>query len=255
MDRQLWRRLGRRRPDGRRPRDCQAVVRPETWREILLTIALGALTLSALVTGSAFGDVHGPSDVRRGMAWASAPALVFFGVLLTRRLARMLGHLIGEQTIPAAGAAVRLLVSAVGYVLILFSVFNILSVSVERLIVGGALTGVVLGIAAQQSLGNVFAGLVLLAARPFTVGDHIRVRSGALGGQFEGIVLGISLTYVTLHTDGGPMKVPNSGMLAAAVGPSPVGPKLASPPAPSSEAPSSQTVPPPVAAPSPITSP
>jgi small-conductance mechanosensitive channel len=236
------------------------VVRPETWREILLTIALGALTLSAMVVGSAFGNVHGPSDVRRAVAWVSAPALVFFGVLLIRRLARMLGHLIGDKTIPAAGAAVRLLVSAVGYVLILFSVFSILNVSVERLIVGGALTGVVLGIAAQQSLGNVFAGLVLLAARPFTVGDHIRVRSGPLGGQFEGIVLGISLTYVTLHTDGGPMKVPNSVMLAAAVGPSPVGPKLAGSPAPNSEAPNSeapnsQAVPPPVAASSPITSP
>jgi small-conductance mechanosensitive channel len=81
------------------------------------------------------------------------------------------------------------------------------------------LTGVVLGIAAQQVLGNVFAGAVLLLAHPFGIGDHIRVRSGALGGQFDGVVRGMNLTYVTLRTDEGPLNVPNSGMLAAAVGP------------------------------------
>jgi small-conductance mechanosensitive channel len=92
-------------------------------------------------------------------------------------------------------------------------------VPVDHLLVGGVLTGVVVGIAAQQVLGNVFAGAVLLLARPFGVGDHIRVRSGALGGQFDGVVTGMNLTYVTLRTDEGPLHVPNSGMLAAAVGP------------------------------------
>jgi len=86
-------------------------------------------------------------------------------------------------------------------------------------VLGGALTGVVVGIAAQQSLGNVFVGLVLLLARPFTVGDHIRIRAGALGGEFDGTVRAISLTYVTVDTGDGPLHVPNSGVLAAAVGP------------------------------------
>ena len=63
------------------------------------------------------------------------------------------------------------------------------------------------------------AGIVILLARPFNVGDHIRVRSGPLGGELDGIVLGMSVTYVTLHSDGGPLKVPNSTLIAAAVGP------------------------------------
>ena len=60
--------------------------------------------------------------------------------------------------------------------------------------------------------------IVLLLARPFTVGDRVRVRSGALGGIFEATVLGMSLTYVTMRTDGGILKVPNSTLLAAGVG-------------------------------------
>ncbi|MHB8506634.1 MAG: mechanosensitive ion channel domain-containing protein, partial [Acidimicrobiales bacterium] len=76
---------------------------------------------------------------------------------------------------------------------------------------------VILGIAAQSSLGNVFAGIVLVLARPFTVGDHIRVRSGALGGLFDAWVVDVSLAYVTLRTDDGLLKVPNLSMLAAGV--------------------------------------
>jgi hypothetical protein len=79
----------------------------------------------------------------------------------------------------------------------------------------------VVGIAAQQSLGNIFAGLVLLLARPYVIGDHIRVRSGALGGPIDGTVAGMDLLYTTLETEEGLVRLPNSGLLAAAVGPRP----------------------------------
>jgi hypothetical protein len=35
---------------------------------------------------------------------------------------------------------------------------------------------------------------------------------------FDVYVLEISLTYVTVHTDDGQLKIPNSGMLAAGIG-------------------------------------
>lgn len=68
-------------------------------------------------------------------------------------------------------------------------------------------------------LGNVVAGLGLLVAKPFAVGNRIRVRSGALGGEFSGTVTSMSLTDVSVLTDEGMLKVPNSPLLAAAVGP------------------------------------
>jgi small-conductance mechanosensitive channel len=74
-------------------------------------------------------------------------------------------------------------------------------------------------VAAQQSLGNVVAGLVLLLNRPFQVGHEITVRSGALAGPYCGRVLSIGLTYVQLGTEDGVVLLPNSGVLAAAVGP------------------------------------
>ena len=95
--------------------------------------------------------------------------------------------------------------------------------------------GVLLGIAAQQSLANLFAGLVLLFARPFRVGDHVRFRAGALSGQIEGVITDISLTYVRLETEEGRVLVPNSQALAAAV-------LLVPAPPPSEEAPGTPAV-------------
>jgi hypothetical protein len=77
--------------------------------------------------------------------------------------------------------------------------------------------GVIVGIAAQQSLANLFAGLVLMFAHPFRVGSHVRFRAGALGGQMEGFVSDVGLTYVRLETDDGPALLPNAQALAAAI--------------------------------------
>jgi small-conductance mechanosensitive channel len=76
---------------------------------------------------------------------------------------------------------------------------------------------VVLGIAAQQTLANIFASLVLLFSRPFNVGETIVIRSGTLG-VLECEVRAIGLTYVTVHTDTGLLKIPNAVMAASAIG-------------------------------------
>jgi small-conductance mechanosensitive channel len=204
--------------------------------------ACGAVALAALVAGSAFGNVSAAKIDPRLIAWVSAGALIVFGVIASTRVSWILGRLVTFETMPAAGAAVRILSAGIGYLIVLFAVLAILSVSIERLLVGAGLAGVVLGIAAQQSLGNVFAGLVLITAKPFRVGDRIRVRSGALGGIFDARVREMSLTYVTLHTDDGDLKVPNSVMLAAGIGRTPRSPlpapaPPAAPPAPAPPAP------------------
>jgi len=210
----------------RTSRDRERPVRARTGGEpvphahhALVCAAYGAVAVAALVVGSVFGKVHGARLEPRVVLWSATAVFVLAGVTTTRRLARWLGHAVGVSPLPASGAALRLTISIAGYVIILFAALGLISVPIDHLLVGGAVTGVVLGIAAQQVLGNVFAGVVLLVAHPFSVGNHIRVRSGALGGQFDGVVRGMNLTYVTLRTEEGTLHVPNSAMLAAAVGP------------------------------------
>jgi len=72
------------------------------------------------------------------------------------------------------------------------------------LLVGGAFATVLISIAAQQSLSNLFAGIFLVLARPVHVGDRVSIRSGALGGEFCGDVTEIGITFITLDTSDGP---------------------------------------------------
>ena len=60
---------------------------------------------------------------------------------------------------------------------------------------------------------------MLLLSRPFNVGGFIRLKSGALGGVTDGLVAEISITYLRLDTEDGTLHLPNSQVLAAAVGP------------------------------------
>lgn len=107
----------------------------------------------------------------------------------------------------------------VGYLVVIFGTLGALNVPIERLLVGGAVTGVIVGIAAQQSLGNLFSGLMLLLTRPFSIGDEVSLRSGQLGGSLTGLVADMNLTYVKLVTDRGTVLLPNSTILTAAIGP------------------------------------
>lgn len=183
-------------------------------------IGIGALivAIAALVGGSEFGSFHGSGTHGKLIGWIAAVVVLLSGVVATRYLARGLGGITPLRPVPVAGAAVRLVATGIGYIIVVMAVFAVLGVSVERLLIGAGLIGIVLGIAAQQTLGNIFASFVLLFARPFVVGDRIRIRSGALGGVFDASVLEIGLTYVTVDVDDGQMKIPNSAMLAAGVG-------------------------------------
>jgi small-conductance mechanosensitive channel len=105
----------------------------------------------------------------------------------------------------------------VGIIVTLSITLVLLKIPVGQLLVGGAFATIIITIAGQQSLSNVFAGLVLLLSRPFQVGDTILLRSGALNGQLEGTVTEIGITYLRLDTTNGMMSLPNSQVLAAAV--------------------------------------
>ncbi len=76
---------------------------------------------------------------------------------------------------------------------------------------GATVTGIIVGLAAQQTIGNVFAGVVLLSSRPFKVGD--RVRFNGFGMDVEGTVASHGLLYVTMAAGDDLVLVPNNTAL------------------------------------------
>jgi small-conductance mechanosensitive channel len=215
-----WRPRRRRTPrEGADARAAGAAFDLARRPDFRVAVLAGVVVLAALVAGSTSGDLHGRSLHAKLLALGAALAVVIFGTVATRRLASTVAGAVSLRTGRSGATAVRLVITFAGYVVVVFAALGLLAVPVQHLILVGALTGVAVGIAAQQSLGNMFAGMVLLATRPFSIGDRIRIRAGALGSEFDGVVRNMSLTYVTVETDDGPLHVPNSGVLAAAVGP------------------------------------
>jgi small-conductance mechanosensitive channel len=77
------------------------------------------------------------------------------------------------------------------------------------MLAGASVASIVLGVAAQNTLGNLIAGLALLLYRPFQVGDRLQVL--APGGPEVGTVESVTLGYTTLRTfDNRRVVLPNS---------------------------------------------
>ncbi len=79
------------------------------------------------------------------------------------------------------------------------------------LLAGAGVASVVIGLAAQNTLSNLIAGMTLLLYRPFQVGDRVQVNAPT--GLETGVVEVITLGYTILRTgDNRRVVVPNSVM-------------------------------------------
>jgi len=194
-------------------------VKARPWRSLFaLVVAIaGAVAAGGWGVHSYHALTAAGDHTKKVVFIAGALAFFVFGLIAVFGLSgagrRSLQPLIGQ----AHAGVVRYVLLVVGVFAILAISLEVLGVSPRQLLVGGAVSGVLLGIAAQQSLSNVFAGVVLLFASPFRVGDRVRFRAGALSGQNEGVVTDLSLTYVRLETEEGRVLLPNSQALNAAV--------------------------------------
>ena len=211
--------------------------RARPWRSIIALVlalaCLGAAEYGRYLNRPHAGDLKtltaGP------LQYGGAAGFFLLGVAAAFGLSGQARNLVQPHIGAAHAGVVRYALALTGIFTVLVVALNVSGLPVGQLVLGGAVTGVLLGISAQQSLANLFAGMVLLFARPFRVGDRVRFRAGALGGTLEGTVTDVSITYVRLETTDGVIFVPNAQALAATVGPLP-------PPEPASPAPVAEPV-------------
>src|SRR5215208_7754516 len=146
-------------------------------------------------------------------------ALVGLGWWMARSLGRGLAPALFRRMDPGTAGIVGFLIRLATIVVVTIVALRIAGLHASTLAVGGAFTAVIVGLAAQQTLGNLFAGLVLLSTRPFRVGERVRLVGGALAGSIEGIVSSLGLFYTDLVNGADRMMVPNSMLLNVAVVP------------------------------------
>src|SRR5687768_15520878 len=146
-------------------------------------------------------------------------ALVILGWSFAMNLGRAVGPTLLRRLDPGTAGTVGFLIRLLTLMLSVIFALRLAGLRPETLAVGGAITAVILGLAAQQTIGNLIAGTVLLSARPFRVGDRVRMHAGGVAGQVEGTVASLGLLYTTLANGEDRILVPNNVVLAGAVVP------------------------------------
>jgi small-conductance mechanosensitive channel len=184
-------------------------------REALVLLPLLA---AVLVVYSYRDQLFGP-DLDTLVRLLTAVMLVALGWAFARDLGRVVGPDLMRRMDPATAGTVGFLLRLVTIAIVTVVALRIAGLTPRTLAVGGAFTAVVVGLAAQQTLGNLIAGAVLLSARPFRVGERVRLQAGGLAGQAEGVVSSLGLLYTTLARGEDRIMVPNSVVLGAAVVP------------------------------------
>lgn len=185
-------------------------------REILVLVPL---LVAVLVVRHNSKQILGLSPDNPWVRWATVIALLAVGWTVARDIGRAAGPTFFRRMDPATAGTVGFLIRLGTMGITLLIALSIVNVGTGSLLAGSAFTAVVLGLAAQQTLGNLFAGMVLLTARPFRVGERVRLQAGAVGGSVEGIVSSLGLLYTTLARGEDKILIPNNVVIAAAVVP------------------------------------
>lgn len=178
-----------------------------------LIILIAGLSVSYIYGGV----LHGKLDHRLlslvGIAFFAFAGVTALNVASSQVRQSIISHRLGV----GRAAALQFVIRVFGYLFILFVTVGRIGIPLGHLLLGSAVVGIILGVAAQQALANFFASIVLIVVHPFTVGQRITLVSGALGGKYVGTVDDIGLTHTSLAQDDGSLvRLPNATILSGA---------------------------------------
>ena len=185
-------------------------------------VLLLPLLIAVLVIYDARTSIFGRSVVKHWLTeirLATIVALLIIGWAVARDIGKAAAPTFFRRMDPATAGTVGFVIRLITLAITILLAFYVAGANPSALVAGSAFTAVIFGLAAQQTLGNLIAGLVLLSARPFRVGERIRLQAGAVGGSAEGIVSSLGLLYTTLARGDDRMMIPNAVVLGAAVVP------------------------------------
>lgn len=188
-------------------------------RELFVLVPLLIAVLVLYDHRDAWFGIDSKSQWNTPAQIATVVILLVLGWLIARVAGKAAGPTIFRRMDPATAGTAGFLIRLVTVGITLLIALRVAGVNPAALVAGSAFTAVIIGLAAQQTLGNLIAGMVLLSARPFRVGERIRLQTGAVGGSAEGIVSSLGLLYTTLARGEDRILIPNNVVLGAAVVP------------------------------------
>lgn len=133
--------------------------------------------------------------------------IAFLFILITA-LKKLFNHIVMKYENDNQKIILKLIKIALNIVFVLGVCyqFNALKEIVKTLLTGGGVLALILGLAAQEAVGNLVSGMMILFFKPFKVGDLIKTNNGLVG-----TVLDISLRHTVIKTyENTQIMIPNS---------------------------------------------
>lgn len=150
----------------------------------------GILTFGFFIAGIYFAIHYAVDDElvsSRVNLWTKVLFISFLTIYTSRAIGALIRFYTGHEgaALPNSSILVNLVrfsVLIIGFVIIL----NAIGISITPILTALGVGGLAVALALQDTLGNLFAGLQILAARKITTGNYIRLESGD-EGQIEDI--------------------------------------------------------------------
>ena len=191
-----------------------------------LVIMIAALTAALLVRYLADRGMVSESYVQP----INAVILLIGGYLVIRIVDRILERIV-EPTFGATRTrGAKNVFQVIASIILVVFVFATFGVNLTAALIGAGFLGIVLGLAAQQVLGNIFAGFSLLVSQPFEIGDRVRLATSSYGltgstyahesepSGFTGVVQDVGIFFTRVLLDNGiPAVFPNSVVIGALI--------------------------------------
>jgi len=185
--------------------------------KIAVFIIIFALLVAVLYTLLLFLNVN-----KDYASWLTAIVVLVFGVLLSALIARAINEYIKKNGVKQEAGTISRLFSIIAYTTVAIIALYLMHINVTGLLISAGFLGIVLGLAAQSTLSNVFSGISMIIAKPFEPGDYITVQTWQYSRMpstypheefipgYNGVVNKIGLLYTEIIENNIPLYVPNS---------------------------------------------
>lgn len=204
-------------------------------RRSILSVTLVIIALAAVFIGLYVMNIYldiVPGNFER-FIYAGVIALFIFVII--RIIVKGLESYFSKYVSPARFRPLVFIISLLGYFIMSLAVFASLGIDVSSIILGSTFVSLILGLASQNVLSNVFGGLMIVFAKPFVEGDEIAINTWQFGmmlssyppkyfsrdeirPSYSGSVSRIDLLYTNIKDRSGKeIKIPNSIIVQGAI--------------------------------------
>ena len=155
--------------------------------------------------------------------------------IIIKIMARFLERFLSKYMDKNKYHTISFLFSVFGYFILALAVMAALGIDVTSIILGSTFVGLVLGLASQTVLSNLFGGMLLILTKPFKVGDYVSILAWQWGlivpsyppkyfskdeirPSYDGHVMKVSINYTYLRgNDDRIIILPNGVLIQASI--------------------------------------